>query len=66
MGFQREASIETAEKQGYKVLHKYVALNASHLIKENNFLKAMDLYVHHGAPPNPQVGLIFSILKERN
>ncbi|XP_030838935.1 intraflagellar transport protein 172 homolog isoform X2 [Strongylocentrotus purpuratus] len=49
-----EKCMETAEKQGYKVLHKYVALYASHLIKENNFFKALDLYVHHGAPPNSQ------------
>ncbi len=47
--------IETAEKQGFKVLHKYVALYATHLIKENRIQKALDLYVQHGAPANPQV-----------
>ena len=47
--------IETAEKQGFKVLHKYVALYATHLIKENPIQKALDLYVQHGAPANPQV-----------
>ncbi|XP_033644927.1 intraflagellar transport protein 172 homolog [Asterias rubens] len=46
--------IETAEKQGFKVLHKYVALYATHLIKENRIQKALDLYVQHGAPANPQ------------
>ena len=47
--------IETAEKQSFKVLHKYVALYATHLIKEKKIHKALDLYVTHGAPPNPQV-----------
>ncbi|XP_070555163.1 intraflagellar transport protein 172 homolog [Ptychodera flava] len=51
---QWEKCIETAEKQGYKVLHKYVALYATHLIKENNIQKALDLYVKHGAPANQQ------------
>ncbi|XP_077991845.1 intraflagellar transport protein 172 homolog [Glandiceps talaboti] len=51
---QWEKCIDTAEKQGYKVLHKYVALYATHLIKENNIQKALDLYVRHGAPANPQ------------
>lgn len=50
-----EKCIETAEKQGHKVLHKYVALYASHLIKEHKVPKALELYVAHGAPPNPQV-----------
>ncbi|PIK55820.1 putative intraflagellar transport protein [Apostichopus japonicus] len=49
-----EKCIETAEKQGHKVLHKYVALYASHLIKEHKVPKALELYVAHGAPPNPQ------------
>ena len=47
--------IETAEKQGFKVLHKYVALYATHLIKESQIQGALDLYVQHGAPANPQV-----------
>ena len=41
--------------QGYKVLHKYVALYATHLIKENKIMNALDLYVRHGAPANSQV-----------
>ena len=53
-----EKCIETAEKQGFKVLHKYVALYAAHLIKEKNIHKALDLYVTHGAPPHPQVGTL--------
>ncbi|XP_078598147.1 intraflagellar transport protein 172 homolog [Branchiostoma floridae x Branchiostoma japonicum] len=50
---QWEKCIETAEGQGYKVLHKYVALYATHLIKEGQTDKALDLYVKHGAPANP-------------
>uniref|UniRef100_A0A8C0IIW3 Intraflagellar transport protein 172 homolog n=1 Tax=Bubo bubo TaxID=30461 RepID=A0A8C0IIW3_BUBBB len=40
--------------QNYKVLHKYVALYATHLIREGSWDKALSLYVHHGAPANPQ------------
>lgn len=45
----------TAPHQNFKILHKYVALYATHLIKEEEPLKALQLYVQHGAPPNPQV-----------
>lgn len=41
--------------QNYKVLHKYVALYATHLIREGSYGKALSLYVQHGAPANPQV-----------
>lgn len=41
--------------QNFKILHKYVALYATHLIKEEEVLKALQLYREHGAPPNPQV-----------
>lgn len=41
--------------QGYEVLSKYVALYAANLIKENNTLKALDLFCRYGAPANPQV-----------
>lgn len=41
--------------QNFKILQKYVALYATHLIKEEDALKALQLYVQHGAPPNPQV-----------
>ncbi|XP_003971457.2 intraflagellar transport protein 172 homolog [Takifugu rubripes] len=51
---QWDKCLETAYNQNYKVLHKYVALYASHLIKEEEPLKALQLYVQHGAPPNPQ------------
>uniref|UniRef100_A0A668A2T2 Intraflagellar transport protein 172 homolog n=1 Tax=Myripristis murdjan TaxID=586833 RepID=A0A668A2T2_9TELE len=40
--------------QNFKVLHKYVALYATHLIKEGDPLKALQLYAQHGAPANPQ------------
>ena len=41
--------------QGYEVLSKYVALCAANLIKDNNTLKALDLFCRYGAPANPQV-----------
>ncbi|KAM4693761.1 LOW QUALITY PROTEIN: intraflagellar transport protein 172 homolog [Discoglossus pictus] len=51
---QWEKCIETAAKQNYKVLHKYVALFATHLIKDGNWNKALSLYVQHGTPANAQ------------
>ncbi|XP_053566907.1 LOW QUALITY PROTEIN: intraflagellar transport protein 172 homolog [Bombina bombina] len=51
---QWEKCIETAAKQSYKVLHKYIALFATHLIKEGHWDKALSLYVQHGAPSNAQ------------
>lgn len=41
--------------QNYKILHKYVALYATHLIREGGYSQALALYVQHGAPANPQV-----------
>ncbi|XP_008279843.1 intraflagellar transport protein 172 homolog [Stegastes partitus] len=51
---QWEKCLDTASKQNFKILHKYVALYATHLIKEGDAPKALQLYVQHGAPPNPQ------------
>ncbi|XP_030054442.1 intraflagellar transport protein 172 homolog [Microcaecilia unicolor] len=51
---QWEKCIETAAKQNYKVLHKYVALYATYLIKEGSYDKALSLYVQHGTPANSQ------------
>ncbi|XP_040282805.1 intraflagellar transport protein 172 homolog [Bufo bufo] len=51
---QWEKCIDIAGKQSYKVLHKYVALFATHLIKDGNWEKALALYVQHGAPANAQ------------
>ncbi|CAL8315982.1 unnamed protein product [Lota lota] len=51
---QWEKCVETASKQNFKILHKYVALYATHLIKEGDSQSALQLYVQHGAPPNPQ------------
>ncbi|XP_075772378.1 intraflagellar transport protein 172 homolog [Pelodiscus sinensis] len=51
---QWEKCLETAAKQNYKVLHKYAALYATHLIREGSFAQALSLYVQHGAPANPQ------------
>ncbi|MGH0145775.1 UNVERIFIED_CONTAM: hypothetical protein FKN15_006901 [Acipenser sinensis] len=56
---QWEKCIETASKQNYKVLHKYVALCATHLIKEGQTEKVLNLYVQHGAPANSQSGNFF-------
>ncbi|KAM4529832.1 intraflagellar transport protein 172 homolog [Fundulus diaphanus] len=51
---QWEKCLDTASKQSFKILHKYVALYATHLIKEEDAVKALQLYTQHGAPPNPQ------------
>ncbi|XP_074640366.1 intraflagellar transport protein 172 homolog [Tubulanus polymorphus] len=51
---QWEKCLEVAEQQNYKVLHKYVALYATNLIKEDRTNAALDLYVKHGAPANKQ------------
>ncbi|XP_062344303.1 intraflagellar transport protein 172 homolog isoform X2 [Cinclus cinclus] len=51
---QWEKCLEVAAKQSYQVLHKYVALYATQLICEGSWDKALRLYVHHGAPANPQ------------
>lgn len=49
-----EKCIQMAEQQSYKVLHKYVALYATHLIKGGNSDAAMELYAKHGAPAQAQ------------
>ncbi|CAG5120000.1 unnamed protein product, partial [Candidula unifasciata] len=46
--------IQTAELQNPKVLHKYLALYATHLIKNNNSLAALQLYAKYGTIANPQ------------
>ncbi|XP_074541957.1 intraflagellar transport protein 172 homolog [Halichoeres trimaculatus] len=51
---QWEKCLETASKQNFKILHKYVALYATQLIKDGDPVKALQLYIQHGAPPNPQ------------
>ncbi|KAG7460913.1 hypothetical protein MATL_G00203920 [Megalops atlanticus] len=51
---QWEKCIETASKQNFKILHKYIALYATHLIKEGECEKVLSLYINHGAPANPQ------------
>nr|XP_019960582.1 PREDICTED: intraflagellar transport protein 172 homolog [Paralichthys olivaceus] len=51
---QWEKCLSTASQQSIKILHKYVALYATDLIKEGNALKALQLYLQHGASPNPQ------------
>ncbi|KAL7872215.1 hypothetical protein SRHO_G00071980 [Serrasalmus rhombeus] len=51
---QWEKCIDTASKQNFKVLHKYIALYATHLIKEGEAEKVLSLYAQHGAPANPQ------------
>ncbi|XP_058274743.1 intraflagellar transport protein 172 homolog [Hemibagrus wyckioides] len=51
---QWEKCIDVASKQNFKVLHKYCALYATHLIKEGEAEKVLDLYVQHGMPANPE------------
>ncbi|XP_031437803.1 intraflagellar transport protein 172 homolog isoform X2 [Clupea harengus] len=51
---QWEKCIDTASKQNYKILHKYVALYSTHLIKEGDPEKVLNLYIQHGVPANPQ------------
>ncbi|WAR22903.1 IF172-like protein [Mya arenaria] len=49
-----QKALDTAEQQNPKVLHKYVALYATHLIKSGDTMLALDLYVKYGAPANSQ------------
>ncbi|XP_021109553.1 intraflagellar transport protein 172 homolog [Heterocephalus glaber] len=51
---QWDKCIETATNQNCKILHKYVALYATHLIREGGYAQALALYVQHGGPANPQ------------
>ncbi|XP_071116630.1 intraflagellar transport protein 172 homolog isoform X1 [Haliotis cracherodii] len=46
--------IQTAEQQNPKVLHKYIALYATHLIKGGTSSEALGLYAKYGAPANAQ------------
>ena len=49
-----EKCIAEAEQQSSEVLNKYVAMYAATLIKAGNIVDALQLFVVHGAPPNPQ------------
>ncbi|KAM9496806.1 intraflagellar transport protein 172 homolog [Clarias gariepinus] len=51
---QWEKCIDIASKQNFKVLHKYCALYATHLIKEGDVEKVLDLYVQHGMPASSE------------
>lgn len=51
---QWEKCIDTASKQSFKVLHKYIALYATHLIKEGEVEKVLSLYIQHGVPAYSQ------------
>ena len=44
-------AIATASGHGPEVLHKYVAMHATQLIREGNPQSALQLYTKHGAPP---------------
>lgn len=46
--------LEKAKQHGGAVLHKYLALYAAQLIRDNDFVTALGLYLAHGAPPLPQ------------
>ncbi|TRY86956.1 hypothetical protein DNTS_000647 [Danionella cerebrum] len=51
---QWEKCIDTASKQNFNVLHKYIALYATHLIKEAEAEKVLSLYTQHGVPAYSQ------------
>ncbi|KAJ1528639.1 hypothetical protein ONE63_007034 [Megalurothrips usitatus] len=51
---QWDRCIEAAAPHGPQVLHKYVALYASQLIKDGLTLKALGLYVKYDTPAFPQ------------
>ncbi|XP_068198190.1 intraflagellar transport protein 172 homolog [Antennarius striatus] len=51
---QWDKCIDTASKQNYKVLQKYVLMCAAHLIQKQEPHKALQLFVQHGAPAAPQ------------
>ena len=44
-------AIATASGHGPEVLHKYVAMHATQLIREGNPQAALQMYTKHGAPP---------------
>lgn len=46
--------LEKAKSHSAPVLHKYVALNATQLLKDGYTLEALALYVNHGAPAMSQ------------
>lgn len=46
--------IEKAKSHSAPVLHKYVAIYASHLIKDRFIMEALNLYTAHGVPAIPQ------------
>lgn len=58
-------------QQNFKILHKYIALYATHLIKDAGAEKVLDLYAQHGVPAYSQVHtvmhckLIFKKKKKR-
>eukprot|EP00111_Clytia_hemisphaerica_P000435 TCONS_00001218-protein len=56
--------IQEAEQQSFEVLSKYVALYAANLIKDGDQVKALRLFVEHGAPANPQNFNIYKRLVE--
>ena len=45
-------ALATAQQHGPEVLHKYVAINATQLIKDGNPVGALELYQKYGAPNN--------------
>ncbi|XP_057208125.1 intraflagellar transport protein 172 homolog isoform X2 [Triplophysa rosa] len=51
---QWEKCIDTASKQNFKVLHKFIALYATYLIKEGEAEKVLHLYAQHGVPAYSQ------------
>ncbi|XP_025413024.1 intraflagellar transport protein 172 homolog isoform X3 [Sipha flava] len=46
--------LDVARSHGQVVLHKYIALYATDLIREGNAIEALNLYTQYGAPAFPQ------------
>lgn len=46
--------IDKAKMHSSTILHKYLALYATQLIREGDCIGALNLYIVHGAPPLPQ------------
>ncbi|XP_062507829.1 intraflagellar transport protein 172 homolog isoform X2 [Corticium candelabrum] len=51
---QWDQCIAMAQKQGSSVLNKYVAMYATHCIKSEKPIEALQLFSKYGAPPSPQ------------
>jgi intraflagellar transport protein 172 len=51
---QWDQCITMAQQQGSNVLNKYVAMYATHCLKSERPVDALQIFVKHGSPPSPQ------------